>query len=206
MLEELCASSRVEGGTCGSADDSVRILGKEESQDLDKVLNIFIRVNSQGQPLSKSDLLMSIATAQWQERDARDEIPGTLRQVNAVHPGFGFNRDHVLKAGLVMAGISDVGFRADTFNRENMRKLEEAWDTISRRLYLATELLASFGLSRDNIEAGMVLIPVSYYVHRRDLDDRYLASTRTASLPALSRTPWRRWGSRSASIPRPWMS
>jgi hypothetical protein len=79
-----------------------------------------------------------------------------------------------------MAGISDVGFRADTFNFENMRKLEETWDTISQRLYLAVELLASFGLSRDNIDAGMVLIPVAYYVHRRDLDDRYLASAKTA--------------------------
>ena len=153
----------------------------ETAQSLDRVLDIFIRVNSQGQPLSKSDLLMSIATAQWQERDAREEIPSTLRQVNAVHPGFGFSRDHVLKAGLVMAGISDVGFRADTFNRENMEKLEKAWDTISQRLYLATELLASFGLSRDNIDAGMVLIPVAYYLHRRGLDDRYLASTKTAA-------------------------
>ena len=79
-----------------------------------------------------------------------------------------------------MAGISDVGFRADTFNRENMRKLEETWDTISERLYLAAELLASFGLSRDNIDAGMVLIPVAYYVHHRDLDDRYLSSAGTS--------------------------
>ena len=124
---------------------------------------------------------MSIATAQWQERDAREEIPGTLRQINAVAPGFGFSRDHVLKAGLVLAGISDVGFRADTFNRDNMRKLEQAWDTISQRLYLAVELLSSFGLSRDNIDAGAVLIPVAYYVHRRGLDDRYLGSTSTAS-------------------------
>ena len=153
----------------------------ETAQSLDRVLDIFIRVNSQGQPLSKSDLLMSIATAQWQERDAREEIPGTLRQINAVAPGFGFSRDHMLKAGLVLAGISDVGFRADTFNRDNMRKLEQAWDTISQRLYLAVELLSSFGLSRDNIDAGAVLIPVAYYLHRRGLDDRYLASTSTAS-------------------------
>jgi hypothetical protein len=86
----------------------------ETAQSLDRVLDIFIRVNNQGQPLSKSDLLMSIATAQWKERDAREELPGTLREVNAVHPGFGFDRDHILKAGLVVAGISDVGFRAET--------------------------------------------------------------------------------------------
>jgi hypothetical protein len=152
----------------------------ERHQSLDRVLDIFIRVNSQGQPLSKSDLLMSVATAQWQERDAREEIPNTVRHVNAIQPGFAFSRDHVLKAGLVMAGISDVGFRAETFTRENMRKLEQAWDAISQRLYLAAELLASFGLSRDNISAGMVLIPVAYYLSRRELDQRYLESTKTA--------------------------
>ena len=152
----------------------------ETAHELDRVLDIFIRVNSQGQPLSKSDLLMSIATAQWQERDAREEIPATLRQVNAVAPGFGFSRDHVLKAGLVLAGISDVGFRTETFTRENMQRLEREWDAISARLYIAVELLASFGLSRSNIDAGMVLIPVGYYLHRRDLDDRYLTSTKSA--------------------------
>ena len=45
---------------------------EEEGQDLDKVLNIFIRVNSGGTVLSYSDLLLSIATAQWTDRDARD--------------------------------------------------------------------------------------------------------------------------------------
>jgi hypothetical protein len=148
----------------------------ETAQSLDRVLDIFIRVNKQGQPLSKSDLLMSVATAQWKERDAREEIPGTLREVNAVYPGFGFDRDHILKAGLVVAGISDVGFRAETFNRDNMRKLETSWDHISQCLYRAAELLSSFGLSRDNIDAGMILIPIAYYLHRRQLDDRYLSS------------------------------
>lgn len=169
----------------------------ETAQSLDRVLDIFIRVNSQGQPLSKSDLLMSIATAQWQERDAREEIPGTLRQVNNIQPGFGFDRDHILKAGLVLAGISDVGFRADTFNRENMRRLETEWPTISRHLYLAVDLFASFGLSRDNIEAGMVLIPVAYYVRRRQLDGRYLTSTSSVG----DRQRVRDWTIRSLLMP-----
>ena len=169
----------------------------ETSQGLDRVLDIFIRVNSQGQPLSKSDLLMSIATAQWQERDAREEIPATLRQVNAIHPGFGFDRDHVLKAGLVVAGISDLGFRADTFNRKNMRLLEQEWETISRRLYVATELFASFGLSRENIDAGMVLIPVAYYLHRRDLGEQYLSSLSTAG----DRQRLRDWTVRALLMP-----
>ncbi len=169
----------------------------ETNQSLDRVLDIFIRVNSQGQPLSKSDLLMSVATAQWQERDARDEIPATLRQVNSARWGFDFNRDHILKAGLVIAGVSDVGFRAETFNRENMRKLEEAWDNITRTLVLAAELLGSFGLSRDHIDAGMILVPVSYYLKRRQLDERYLASASAS----VDRQRVRDWTIRALIMP-----
>ena len=39
-----------------------------------KVLDIFVRVNSGGTPLSYSDLLLSMATNQWQDRDAREEV------------------------------------------------------------------------------------------------------------------------------------
>lgn len=153
----------------------------ETDQDLDRVLDIFIRVNSQGEPLTKSDLLMSIATAQWTSRDAREEIPATVRRVNAVPPGFGFSRDNVLKTGLVLGGISDVGFTASTFNRTNMERLEVQWPEISSTLYRAVEFLGSIGLSRDSIRAPSIVIPIAFYFHRRGLDDRYLTSTEHAA-------------------------
>lgn len=48
---------------------------EEEEQNLDRVLNIFIRLNSGGTMLSYADLLLSIAVAQW-SGDARTEIHG----------------------------------------------------------------------------------------------------------------------------------
>ncbi|RKM63013.1 DUF262 domain-containing protein [Butyrivibrio sp. XB500-5] len=45
-----------------------------KSDELDRVLNIFIRVNSGGTPLSYSDLLLSIASAQWEEIDAKKKV------------------------------------------------------------------------------------------------------------------------------------
>ena len=47
---------------------------QEEDQELDKVLQIFIRMNSGGTILSYSDMLLSVAVAQWDELDAREEI------------------------------------------------------------------------------------------------------------------------------------
>lgn len=46
----------------------------EEEQDLNKALNIFIRINSGGERLNFSDLIMSIAVANWDKKNAREEI------------------------------------------------------------------------------------------------------------------------------------
>ncbi len=48
----------------------------EQSQDYDKVLQVFVRANSGGQPLEYSDLLLATATAKWEKYDAREEIHG----------------------------------------------------------------------------------------------------------------------------------
>lgn len=149
----------------------------ENEQNLDRVLDIFIRVNSLGEELSKSDLLMSLATAQWRDRDARKEVSDAVRAINDVGGGFDFTRDNVLKTGLVLSGISDVGFRAHTFNRANMRELESQWDEISRQTYRAVEVLSSFGLSSKSIGDRSVLIPIAFYLHHRQLRDQYLSST-----------------------------
>jgi uncharacterized protein with ParB-like and HNH nuclease domain len=79
----------------------------EVEQDLDRVLNIFIRVNSGGTPLSYSDLLLSIASAQWEERDARESIHALVDEINSEYGDFTFPRDFVLKspAGSYARGV-----------------------------------------------------------------------------------------------------
>src|SRR5690606_974201 len=91
----------------------------EKSDELDKVLHIFIRVNSGGTKLSYSDLLLSIATAQWKEKDAREVIHGFVDNVNNINPGFNITKDLVLKACLVLAYIADIKFKVDNFSNAN---------------------------------------------------------------------------------------
>ena len=64
--------------------DPVIAYYQEEDQDLDKVLDIFIRTNSGGTTLSYSDMLMSMATAQWETLDAREEIHGAVDELNKI--------------------------------------------------------------------------------------------------------------------------
>jgi Protein of unknown function DUF262 len=148
---------------------------EEESQDIEKVLNIFIRTNSGGTVLSYSDLLLSIATAQWQG-DARSEINDLVRSLNATGMGFNFSKDFVLKAGLMLADIASVGFKVENFGSGNMQRLEEHWASVADSLRLTVRLIANFGLSRDTISADSALLPIAYYLHARKCTDSYLSS------------------------------
>jgi hypothetical protein len=175
---------------------------EESDQQIERVLDIFIRVNSGGTVLSYSDLLLSIATAQWKERDAREEIHGLVDALNTTGQGFSFSQDAILKAGLVLAGISDFAFRVKNFNATNMAMLDKEWDAIAESLKLAADLLADFGLSDATLSAASVLIPVAYYVHRRELQQTYRTSPKAADDRALLR----RWVLRTLVLPGIWGS
>jgi hypothetical protein len=174
----------------------------EDNQELDKVLDIFIRVNSGGTVLSKSDLLLSVATAQFQTLDAREEVHGLVDDLNAVGHGFNFSKDLVLKSGLVLSDIADVGFKVQNFTTTNIRILEHAWQGIERSLRLAVKLLSSFGFSASTLKANSVLIPIAHYLHARDHDDRYL----THATWRDDRDALRRWTIRSLVKPGIWGS
>lgn len=175
---------------------------EEATQEIEKVLNIFIRTNSGGTVLSYSDLLLSIATAQWECRDARTDINVLVDALNTTGNGFNFSKDFVLKAGLMLSDIASVGFKVENFGRANMAKLEANWPQVSEALGLTVRLAASFGLSRDTINADSALLPIAYYLHTRAPGDGYL----TSKAEAQDRVNIKRWLIRSLIKPGIWGS
>ena len=137
---------------------------QEDEQALDRVLNIFVRLNSGGIPLSYSDLLLSIATAQW-KTDARDTIYGLVDELNAFGKGFEFNKDFVLKCALVLTDRSSIKFSVENFDKENTKAIEDNWETAVRSpLLKAVELAAAFGYQGKTLTSANVLIPIAYYL------------------------------------------
>jgi uncharacterized protein with ParB-like and HNH nuclease domain len=150
---------------------------QEKSQKLDKVLNIFIRINSGGTILSYSDLLLSIATAQWETKDAREEIISFVDQINGIGDGFNFNKDFVLKACLVLSDFKDIAFKVDNFNKANMLKIENNWEQITKSIRIAVGLVSSFGYSRETLTSNNALIPIAYFLNKIGAEDSYISSS-----------------------------
>jgi uncharacterized protein with ParB-like and HNH nuclease domain len=158
----------------------------ENGQDLDEVLEIFVRLNRGGMPLSYSDLLLSLATATWKNHDAREEVYRLVEKLNNECGIFNFTKDFVLKTSLVFSG-GDVRFKA-----KNIRKregLEDNWTAVASCLTTTVSLLNDFGFDRLTLTATNAAIPIAYYLYRRDLGDDY----RTRPEYAEDRERIRRW-------------
>jgi hypothetical protein len=141
-------------------------------------LNIFIRVNSGGTILSYSDLLLSIATAQWKERDAREEITDFVDELNNIGDGFAFDKDFVLKTCLVLSDFTDIAFKVDNFNRKNMTLIEKNWANITQALRLTVTLISALGYHRDTLTSNNALIPIAYYLYNIGLPGNFVGSSK----------------------------
>ena len=149
----------------------------EKSDELDKVLHIFIRVNSGGTKLSYSDLLLSIATAQWEEKAAREIIHKFVDQLNTIGDGFAVNKDLVLKSCLVLSDIKDIKFKVDNFSAGNMSLIESEWEEIAKSINVALQLISSFGFSDKTLTAYNAIIPIAYFLKKNKIGEEILHST-----------------------------
>jgi len=150
---------------------------EEDAQDIEKVLNIFIRINSGGMILSYSDMLLSIATSQWVEKDAREEIINFVDEINEMGDGFDFDKDFVLKSSLVLCDFPDIAFKVKNFKKDRMLKIEKKWDYISDALRLAVLLIASFGFNYRTLVSNYAVIPIAYYLLRKGIPSNFVQSS-----------------------------
>ncbi|NLL27216.1 MAG: DUF262 domain-containing protein [Bacteroidales bacterium] len=138
----------------------------EKEQDLDKALNIFIRINSGGEPLNFSDLLMSIAVANWTEKDARKEIHKLVDSVR--DKGFSISKDLVLKTFLFLYS-KDIKFRVTNFSRDNAKEFETEWEKIRDAILSAFDLLKTYGFTDYTLTSKNAIIPIVYYLYHKQI-------------------------------------
>ncbi len=132
---------------------------EETEKNLNKVLNIFIRVNSGGVKLSYSDLLMSILTASFSSdiREKMNELVDALKDKGFPNVG----KDQVLKTCLLLIG-KDTTFELKNFNKKNIKEIEDNWEKITESIYNATKLLETFGYA-GYLGSAYILSSLAYF-------------------------------------------
>lgn len=127
----------------------------------DDVVEIFIRANSGGTPLSKSDLLFSLLTVRWE--DSNEMMEELLDELNKT--GYLFNRDFILKTCLTILG-KGAAYNVTKFRDGSTReKIISNWDQISNAIKDVKDYLWGKTFIRSNkaLPSYLVLIPLIYF-------------------------------------------
>lgn len=132
--------------------------------NLNDVVEIFIRANSGGTPLSKSDLMFSLLSAKWEGME--EELNSLLDSLN--RRGYEFDRDFILKSCLVLI---DSGAKYDVLkfrDDNNLEKIKLDWDKIKSSILDITDFLYSNTYLRDDkaLSSYNALIPIIYFRHK----------------------------------------
>lgn len=146
--------------------DEVIAYYTETDQDYDRVLDIFVRANEGGTKLSKSDLLLSMVTSNWEGVNAREEIFNFVDRVNTqLTRRNDFDKDFIMKSCLVLTDLP-VTYKVQNFNNANLTTIRQNWPAIKKAVERGVDLANSFGIDRDNLTSANALIPIIYYLFK----------------------------------------
>ena len=138
-----------------------------ESDSIDDVLDIFVRVNSGGTVLSKSDLLFSTIVSYWNA--GREEIDNFLATINKIGDQYNFSNDFVMRTCLYVMDLSTT-LKVEVFGRDSVSQIKKAWDEIKSAIKDTVEILNELGFSDKNIVADTAVIPLVYYRFKFGMD------------------------------------
>jgi len=128
----------------------------------DGALDIFVRVNSTGRKLSKSDLLFSTLIDGW--KDGKDNVETILAVMNSKGDGFTFTRDYLMRLCLVLVD-ADPNLKIKNLTRPTVQAIRDNWSTIDSSLDKLSSLLVEIGLSDETLTSYNATMPIVYYLY-----------------------------------------
>ncbi len=184
-MERVIESVQLEGSEASTAMRNMRLLRRlvtrhdlvlvetiddevsqpDQAKKINDIVEIFVRVNSGGTRLSRSDLMFSLIRTRW--KGAREAFDQLAEQVDPGHL-LGIDKDFLLR-GLLVISDAPVTFDVDTIERH--------WDVMRQRFDdFAASLKCAIDFCREP-EVGVIsssllqpvatLYPIVYYLSRQ---------------------------------------
>lgn len=137
----------------------------ELDQDYDKALNIFIRINSGGEELSYSDLIMSTIISGWSSKtmSARDEFNNLIEEVWS-STEIEIDKDLIIRSYLLIFS-EDIKFRVTNFSLKNALEFKKNWPGIREAIVETLELVKDFGYVERTLTSKNALLPIIHYLY-----------------------------------------
>ena len=131
--------------------------------DYDEALDIFVRVNSTGRKLSKSDLLFSTLIDGWKK--GKEEIDTLVETMNSKGDGFRFNRDFLMRLALVLVD-ANPNLKIQSLTKKTITAIRSNWRIIKSASERMVDALVEVGLSDETLTSYNATMPIAYYFYK----------------------------------------
>jgi len=137
--------------------------------EYEEVLEIFIRTNSGGTPLEKSDLMFSLIKLEWVE--AEENFEDLLNSINKQN-AFKFDKDFILKTALVLIE-KKAQYKVEKFKgqegEQNLEAIKDNWERIKKSFDWLKDFMVNAGITDDaTLPSYNALIPLIYFAYIHD--------------------------------------
>ncbi len=129
----------------------------------DEALDIFVRVNSTGRKLAKSDLLFSTLIDGW--KSGKDNIEKLIKSMNSKGDKFCFNRDYLMRMALVLVD-ADTNLKIQSLTKETIADIRKNWDIIEQAAEGMVDALVEVGLSDETLTSYNATMPLAYFLYK----------------------------------------
>ncbi len=142
--------------------DENKALKSKDRKTQSDVLEIFVRINRQGTPLSRSDLIFSMLKLNWKESSTA--LPEFVEQINKGN-SFGLDIDFVIRC---LFAVSDLGtkFDIDLLRRKsNLLKMQSNFDRCCEGIKSTVDYVQQYCWVSNGKSMGGTssLVPFVYY-------------------------------------------
>lgn len=129
----------------------------------DEALDIFVRVNSTGRKLSKSDLLFSTLIDGW--KTGKEDIEKLIATMNSIGDGFKFSRDYLMRLALVLVD-ANTNLKITSLTGKTVRNIRDNWGCIETSLISLATKLYDVGICDANLTSYNATMPLAYYLNK----------------------------------------
>lgn len=154
-----------------------------KNKSLAEVIEIFVRVNSGGQKLSASDLMLSVASGTLGNTDVHVKMQEAINSINMsvkdTDNGFKVDKELVLTAGLMFTGAKSLSLqKKENYERNQMDAIFQSnWDGIVDSLSNTIQYIEYLGFNGSKLSSKNLILPVAYYFFKNNLSETHKNST-----------------------------
>ena len=147
---------------------------RAKDKSLAEVVDIFVRVNSGGEKLDSSDLMLSVASGEQGDTDIHVRIKDAVDEINNVphnnETGFKVDKELLLTAGLLLTGADSLSLKnSANYTPGRMNEIfKDHWESIIDALKCAVDYVEYLGFEGKKMSRNAIL-PIAYYFYKNQI-------------------------------------